>query len=76
MNNVYMSDFHVSCVVVSTLRVSIYNGWKIQITFFPDRGSNPVRWTESPALYRVAIKAGLNRKTVQLFYAYTRWHIW
>ena len=41
---------------------------KMQITFFPDRGSNPVRWTQSPTLYRVAIKAGLYRESVQVCY--------
>ena len=40
----------------------------MEITFFPDRGSNPVRWTQSPTLYRVAIKAGLYRKAVQVCY--------
>ena len=47
---------------------------KMEITFFSDRGSNPVRWTQSPTpylvprwtqsttLYRVAIKAGLYLK--------------
>ena len=35
---------------------------------FPDRGSNPVRWTQSPTLYHVAIKAGLYRKAVQVCY--------
>ena len=43
-------------------------GEKMEITFFPDRGSNPVRWTQSPTLYHVAIKAGLYRKAVQVCY--------
>ena len=42
-------------------------GEKMEITFFPDRGSNPVRWTQSPTLYHIAIKAGLYRKTVQVY---------
>ena len=37
----------------------------MQITYFPERRSNPVRWTQSPALYSVAIKAGLCRKAVR-----------
>ena len=41
---------------------------KIEITFFPSWGSNPVRWTQSPTLYRVAIKAGLSCKAVQVCY--------
>ena len=41
---------------------------KMEITFFPDRGSNPVRWTQSPTLYHVAIKAGLYRKAVQVYH--------
>ena len=41
---------------------------KMEITFFPNRGSNPVRWTQSPTLYHVAIKAGLYRKAVQVSY--------
>ena len=45
-------------------------GEKTEITFFPDRGSNPVRWTQSPTHYHVAIKAGLYRKAVQVFYLY------
>ena len=45
------------------------NRWKkLEITFFLDRGSNPVRWTQSPTLYRVAIKAGLYRKAVQVYH--------
>ena len=40
----------------------------MEITFFPDRGSNPVRWTQSPTLYHVAIKAGLYRKAVQVYH--------
>ena len=43
-------------------------GEKMEIIFFPDRGSNPVRWTQSPTLYHVAIKAGLYRKAVQVSY--------
>ena len=43
-------------------------GEKMEITFFPDRGSNPVRWTQSPTLYHVAIKAGLYRKAVQVYH--------
>ena len=41
---------------------------KLEIIFFPNRGSNPVRWTQSPTLYHVAIKAGLYRKAVQVCY--------
>ena len=33
-----------------------------------NRGSNPVRWTQSPALYNVAIKAGLCLKAVHVCY--------
>ena len=40
----------------------------MEITFFPDRGSNLVRWTQSPTLYHVAIKAGLYRKAVQVYH--------
>ena len=40
----------------------------MEITFFPNRGSNPVRWTQSPTLYQVALKAGLYRKAVQVRY--------
>ena len=43
-------------------------GEKMEITFFPDRGSNPVRWPQSPTLYHVAIKAGLYRKAVQVYH--------
>ena len=42
-------------------------GEKIQITFFPDRGSNSVRQIQSPALYHVAIKAGFYRKAVEVY---------
>ena len=41
---------------------------KMEITFFPNRGSNPVRWTQSPTLYCVAIKADLYRKAVQVYH--------
>ena len=40
----------------------------MEITFFPDWGSNPVHWTQSPILYRVAIKAGLYRKAVEVYH--------
>ena len=40
----------------------------MEITFFPNQGSNLVRWTQSPTLYRVAIKAGLYRKAVQVYH--------
>ena len=43
-------------------------GEKMEITFFPNRGSNPVRWTQSPTLYHVAIKAGLYRKAIQVYH--------
>ena len=43
-------------------------GEKMEITFFPDRGSNPVRWIQSPTLYHVAIKAGLYCKAVQVYH--------
>ena len=46
----------------------ICNRWKNGIIFLPNRGSNPVRWTQSPTLYRVAVKAGLYRKAVQVCY--------
>ena len=35
---------------------------------FPDRGSNPVRRIQSPALYHVAIKAGFYRKAVEVYH--------
>ena len=38
----------------------------MEITFFRNRGLNPVRWTQSPTPYRVTIKAGLYRKAVQV----------
>ena len=38
----------------------------MQITFFPHWESNPVCWTESPALYCFAIKPGLYHKAVQV----------
>ena len=41
---------------------------KMEVTFIPNRGSNPVRWTQSLTLYHVAIKAGLYRKAVQVCY--------
>ena len=41
---------------------------KSKITFFPERGSNPVRWTQSPTLFHVDRKAGLYRKAVQVCY--------
>ena len=40
----------------------------MQITFSPVAGSNPVCWTQSPAVYHIAIKAGLYRKAVQVCY--------
>ena len=43
-------------------------GEKMEIAFFPDRGSNPGRLRDRPTLYRVAIKAGLYRKAVQVYH--------
>ena len=40
----------------------------MEIIFFPDRGSNPGRLRDRPTLYRVAIKAGLYRKAVQMYH--------
>ena len=37
----------------------------MEITFSPDRGSNPVRLTQSPTLYHVAIKAGFYSDVVE-----------
>ena len=36
-------------------------GEKMEITFFPDRGSNPGRLCDRPTLYHVAINTGLYR---------------
>ena len=44
------------------------NRWKNGNNIFPNRGSKPVRWTQSPTLYHVAIKAGLYRKAVQVYH--------
>ena len=49
-------------------RETYVTGEKMEITLFPDRGSNPVRWTQSPTLYHVAIKAALYRKAVQMYH--------
>ena len=43
-------------------------GEKMEIIFFPDRGSNLGRLRDRPTLYRVAIKAGLYRKAVQVYH--------
>ena len=43
-------------------------GEKIQITFFPDWGSNPVRRIQSLSLYHVAIKAGFYRKAAEVYH--------
>ena len=40
----------------------------MEITFFPDRGSNPGPLCDRPTLYSVAIKAGLYCKAVQVCY--------
>ena len=37
----------------------------MEIIFFRDWGSRPVRWTKSPTLYRVAIKAGFYSDVVE-----------
>ena len=59
----------VLCTRVGYLRwAPNVTGEKMEITFFPNRGSNPVRWTQSPTLYHVAIKAGLYRKAVQVYH--------
>ena len=57
--------YHMIYLYPVTLNVT---GEKMEIIFFPSRGSNPVRWTQSPILYRVAIKASLYRKAVQVSY--------
>ena len=52
---------------VRSLLLCNRKGEKIQITFFPDPGSNPVRRIQSPLLYHVAIKAGFYRKAVEVY---------
>ena len=42
--------------------------YQVKKFWCPDRGSNSVRLTQSPTLYHVAIKAGLYRKAVRVFY--------
>ena len=44
---------------------------KMEITFFPDRGLNPVCWTQCPTLYLLAIKASLYRKALQVYHILT-----
>ena len=57
------------CTHVDYLRwVPNETGEKMEITFFPNWGSNQVCRTQSPTLYRVAKKAGLYRKAVQVCY--------
>ena len=47
----------------------------MQITFSPDRGSNPVHWTQSPTLYCVASKGQLvPQGSTRVLYIYTQWH--
>ena len=59
----------VSCTHVGYLRwAPNITGEKMEITFFHNRELNPVRWTLSPTLYHVAIKAGLYRKAVQVYH--------
>ena len=41
-------------------------------SYFPYWELNPVPWTQSPALYQVAIKAGLYHKAVQMCYTPVR----
>ena len=48
--------------------ISSLTGERMERTFFLNRGSNPVRWTQSPTLYHVAIKAALYRKAVQVYH--------
>ena len=55
-------------IILGWFFFSPYSRWKNGITFFPNRGSNPVRWTRSPTLYHVTIKAGLYRKAVQVYH--------
>ena len=47
-----------------------YLGWVPNVTgekfLCQNRGLNPVRWTQSPTLYRIAIKASLYHKAVQV----------
>ena len=59
---------------------SLYFTIQMEITLFPDRGSNPGRLLDRPTLsnlgrlrdrptlYRIAIKAGLYRKAIQVCY--------
>ena len=57
----------VRCFIAQCFHYRV-TGEKMEITFFPNRGSNPVRWTQSPTLYHIAIKAGLYRKAVQVYH--------
>ena len=40
----------------------------MQIKFFRGQGLNRVSWTQSPQLSRIAIKAGLYQKAVQVYH--------
>ena len=56
-------------IVVSKQKCIHYvTGEKMEITFFPDWGSNLVRWTQSPTLYHTAIKASWYHKAVQVYH--------
>ena len=62
-----LKEFYAHMWVVPRWAPNV-TGEKMEITFFHNRGSNPVRWTQSPTLYHVTIKAGLYRKAVQVCY--------
>ena len=58
--------FHFSTVSFGAPRwAPNVTGEKMEITFFPDRGSNPGRLRDRPTLYRVAIKAGFYSDVVE-----------
>ena len=58
---------HASLFSNRSREISV-TGEKMEITFFPERGSNPGRLRDRPTLYRVAIKASLYRKAVQVYH--------
>ena len=62
-----LSEFYVHVWVIYDVRQNVTDKTKKKNNIFSERGSNPVRWTQSPTLYRIAIKDGLYRKAVHVY---------
>ena len=76
INNVRL-DFRISPPLLAGFSFRVYmhvnvTGEKMEMTFFPDQGSNPVRWTKSYTLPRHYKSRLVLQGSTSVSYTYTR----